>query len=192
MALLLLSIVTSIQPARAYACSCLSSTPQSAKEQADAIFAGKALAVSLNPLAEIPYLAAVAGIKKSVLFDVTARWRGIAQSQVIVAVSESCCNWRPLIFTVGESYLVYGSLEPGGRLKASYFYGTRPLHEANDYLATLGGSTVPMQKVDLFWQFYAADIFSCLLPVTAVTLLAIGFRIIRKRRSVSAPIRLPD
>jgi|GEM_PF-1372541 len=182
MALLLLSVVPSLQPTKVYACSCLSSTPESAKDQADVIFAGKALSVSRNPLAEIPYLSIITGIKTSVLFEVAATWKGITQSQAIVAVSESCCNWRPLIFTVNESYLVYGSLEPGGRLKASYFYGTRSLHEAHDYLATLGGSTVPMQKVDLSWQFYAADIFLCLLPVTAVALLAIGFRLIMKRR----------
>ena len=162
---------------RAYACSCRDeNSPEVASRQADAIFAGEVVGANVN------WTGIFSGewMDKSILFEVVSTYKGVSQSQVVVTVFESCCRWSPVVFNVGEAYLIYAKATSGDKWETSYWDGTRPIAEANDYLSTLGPGNLPSQSVDLSDQFFLTQYGRVGL---LVGLLVLVYFLLRKYRS---------
>jgi hypothetical protein len=114
-------------------------------EQADAVFAGKVIGINKAQvrLRNDEQGQPLYGEGQAVLFDVTAIWKGISQSQVIVGAGDSMCD---PIFRVGESYLVYAS----GPLAELSTNDDIPIDLAlKDDLLPLGRVARPAQQVSL-------------------------------------------
>ncbi len=145
MAAVIASLTLSSIPADA--CSCRPPTsPTAARDAADAVFEGRAVAAAAAKSAG-PGLSAAS---MSIPFTVLRSWKGVdAGSQVTITTSGSTatCGYP---FAAGETYLVYAWREKSGGLGTGLCSRTRKSTEAADDFAAFGapggggtGSTPP-------------------------------------------------
>ncbi|NOU56717.1 hypothetical protein HN020_18585 [Brevibacillus borstelensis] len=129
--LLLLSFV--FTPSNVYACTCAEPpTPKKALEQAEAVFAGTVTAVNS------------AEYGHEVQFQVNTTWKGVSQSQVLVATGsgDGDCG---IAFQAGNDYLVYAHPDTyyseSGGLATNICTRTALLSDASGDLLAIGPGT---------------------------------------------------
>jgi hypothetical protein len=123
----------SLWPAQAQACSCVGApSPQEAADAATAVFEGKVLGMTEDKPegSYFPY--------HVYEFEVARHWKGQElERQKVRTMSNSAACGRS--FTVGETYLVYAR-ESEGQLSDNLCSRTRPIAEADEDIAFLGGA----------------------------------------------------
>ncbi|MET3507177.1 hypothetical protein [Halalkalibacter oceani] len=143
---LLILLLCSLFPLSASACSCLENAGvEEALERAEAVFSGKVLDVKEQKGAD-GYLA------KAVHFSVDRAWKGVDQTEVIIAtgLGGGDCG---IDFVVGEEYLVYANQSSWhadiSPLEAIICSRTAHLDAAEEDLRQLGEGTQPLHDVEL-------------------------------------------
>jgi hypothetical protein len=129
-----LSLLASLAPAHAEACSCMSQSVEEAMASATAIFEARVVSVVED------------GETRVVTFAVTQAWRGVNAEEVVVrtASNSAACGYE---FAGGVTYLVYAGGEPEA-LTVSLCSRTAPLLEASLDRTALGSGTIPVDIVD--------------------------------------------
>jgi hypothetical protein len=128
------------------ACSCVGLSVQQAKEQADAVFIGKA--VQSKPVLGVEERGWTMGRSTHVLLEVERTYKGSAVTQFIVdaGYGEASCGFD---FKVGETYLVYARQGAGGEWSTTLCSRTKELVDAVEDLPRLGLGEEPTKRVDL-------------------------------------------
>ncbi|WP_309122613.1 hypothetical protein [Paenibacillus sp.] len=154
LALLLVSLIGfwTYAPSPAQACSCaMPGTPAEHLERADAVFSGTVVDVKQNTMGYIT---------KRVLFEAETTWKGVDETQVVVATGGGGgdCGYD---FEEGESYLVYAAESTmygdEERLVTTICDRTASLGAATEDLAYLGEGRPPATKVDFDLQGLAEE-----------------------------------
>ena len=133
--LLLLALLTAVQPACVYACSCLPpGPPDQALGASAAVFSGKVATIGRGQ-------AAGPSDAVQVTFDVARVWKGPEEATITVSTagSSASCGFE---FVEGQEYLVYAQTVEG-RLEASLCSRTNQLAMAGEDLAVLGAGRAP-------------------------------------------------
>jgi hypothetical protein len=153
-------------PAMVYACSCVEKPAvEEELQRSIAVFAGKA-----SKIIEHKHLNG--RITTSVLFEVTATWKGLSESQVIITtgLGGGDCGYD---FEQGKEYLVYAN--------PSSMYGdqddlvtiicdrTNELRAAQEDIAVLGEGQKPTKQVNLEGDLQRISMYVWLI----VTILAV-------------------
>lgn len=134
----LICLVTGAMAGTAMACSCGNeSNVQIALEQADAVFAGRVIALKLAPrLSEDPTVSfAIEDLEVTVA--VHSRWKGEITAETLVYTAFTCCVCG-FPFQIGEEYLIYALADDEGKLRTSICSQTALLANASDDLGLLG------------------------------------------------------
>lgn len=169
-------------PLPASACSCAAPPdPQTAKDQAAAVFTGKVIQVTDRsdwrkwvPFTSRPVLNGV-----EVVLDVQSTWKGVEYTPVLITTSGygGSCGFP---FQIGGEFLIYAYRGEGDELSTSICSRTTPLLNASADLLVLGpGSASPHSAESLGTDSLA------LYSVIAASFLAgaaILFLLIRKKR----------
>lgn len=127
------------------ACSCAENPGvEVALEQSDVVFSGKVGNV-------IEKKQANGFLSKSVLFDVIHNWKGVENTQIIIAtgLGGGDCGFY---FIEGEEYLVYAyesTMYGSETLEANICSRTSKLSLAQEDLTVLGEGELPQNEVDL-------------------------------------------
>ena len=168
-------------PSVSSACSCVG-VPSVEKEfgWSNAVFSGKVVEIKENRSLR-------GSFSKSVLFEVSNTWKGVKQSQIIIATGQNGgdCGFD---FTVGEKYLVYSmESEMYGKkaLSTTICDRTKLLNSSQEDLQILGEGKVPVEKVDLSGQLNGNQIYAWVAIVVALIAMGIGFIFILKKRKKS-------
>lgn len=133
----------------AYACSCAAPrTPAEAFPEYDAIFTGLVTSVDLEEPTD-------SFERKVVSFDVNESWKGIEGQAVVVhtATHGAMCGYH---FEVGESYLVYSSIQETvspDELWTHICTRTDPLEEAAEDLLYLRASIELTSQIRILLSF---------------------------------------
>jgi hypothetical protein len=134
-ALVVVALMTAVQPACVFACSCVPPPPPAeALANSTAVFAGQ--------VTEIVAPANLGGPDPvQVTFAVSKGWKGAEQPTIVLNTSGSSasCGFE---FVKGQEYLVYATTFEG-RLETGLCTRTAQLDLAGDDLAALGDGTVP-------------------------------------------------
>jgi len=133
----LVFFLTVVVPIGVLACSC-APPPEvaTAFSQADAVFSGRVIGLELVPrFDEDPTVSFVIEDLR-VKFAVTSCWKGKVTPETILHTTFTCCvcGYR---FEIGESYIVYASVDDG-TLRTSICTRTKPLLYAEEDLTVLG------------------------------------------------------
>ena len=138
--LLLLALVTMVQPACVFACSCIApGPPDQALGESAAVFSGQVATIgrgqALGPSDMV-----------QVTFSVARVWKGPEEATVTVSTagSSASCGFE---FVEGQEYLVYARTVEG-RLEASLCSRTAQLAMAGEDLAALGEGRAPAPASD--------------------------------------------
>jgi hypothetical protein len=162
-------ISISILPGTGFACSC--AEPPAVEdefEQSTAVFTGK-----VREIKEQKHLGG--RMTKKVLFDVTKTWKGVSESQVIIATGfgGGDCGYE---FQNDEEYLVYAS--------PSTIYGdkddlttiicdrTNEVSAAQDDLIILGEGKVPTETVNLENEWNGISPYAWILAIIVIVAVA--------------------
>lgn len=134
-ALAVVALLTAVQPACVFACSCIQAPPpDEALASSTAVFAGQ--------VTEIAAPADRGGSDPVVVtFAVSKGWKGAGQPTIVVntSASSASCGFE---FVKGQEYLVYAS-ENEGHLQTGLCSRTSLLASAANDLAVLGDGTIP-------------------------------------------------
>lgn len=134
-ALVVVAVMTAVQPACVFACSCIAPPPpDEAMANSTAVFAGQ--------VTEIVAPADLGGSNPVVVtFAVSQGWKGAEQTTIVVSTtgSSASCGFE---FVKGQEYLVYAT-ESEGRLQTGLCSRTASLAAAANDIAVLGDGTVP-------------------------------------------------
>ena len=133
--LVLLALLTAVQPACVYACSCIQpGPPDEARASSTAVFSGKATSVTRETTLD-------RGDMVLVTFAVARAWKGPQEATIAVRTpgSSASCGFD---FVEGQEYLVYAHTAEGG-LQANLCSRTAPLAQAGADIAALGEGTAP-------------------------------------------------
>lgn len=172
-------------PAPALACSCAQVAPLDALAHADAVVAGRVVAIDEPPawprLGDyFPYLyfAPNPGEPIVVTVAVDTVWKGPPQAQVKVISQHPATDMCAAYFNQGAAYLIY-AMRDGDSLRRELCQRMLDLPQAGDDLAQLGPGVVPAQPA----QVPPAGGTVWLLPgVVILGLLAmLGWRVLRSR-----------
>ncbi|WP_409271714.1 hypothetical protein V1499_19190 [Neobacillus sp. SCS-31] len=128
-----------------YACKCAELTPVGKEfEKSAAVFTGKVIGIK-----EEKDIGKDARTEK-VLFEVSATWKGLTESQVILEYYQDSCS---IDFRKGQEYLVYARENPDFKNKSVLTTGvcdrTVEVEKAGEDLTFLGQGTSPVNQVDL-------------------------------------------
>lgn len=131
---ILLAVSLTTFPTVSHACKC--EEPPSVEqelEKSKAVFSGKVIDIK--------------NVKnnRKILFEVEDTWKGVSETQTILADELSSCS---LDFIEGESYLIY-AYEFQGDLTTNICDRTKELRSAMEDLAALGKGATPSEEVDL-------------------------------------------
>ena len=163
-------------PSITSACSCAEvPSIEEEFEHSKAVFSGKVI--------DIKDQVNLKGHKsKSVLFEVTNTWKGIEQSQIIIATGQGHgdCGYD---FSKGKDYLVYA--------KESIVYGGKPLvsvmcdrtdilSSSQEDLEVLGEGRPPTEEVDLSGNHDGNQIY--IWSTVALALGVLGVLILNRRK----------
>jgi hypothetical protein len=134
-ALVVLASLALVDPAPAEACSCMMPTFEAQRDQAAAIFEGRADEVRSD------------GDELVVVFHVTQSWRGVTTEQVEIrtASNAAACGYA---FEVGTHYLVYAGRRDEGPLAVSLCSRTARADDASEDRQRLGSGTIPVEVAD--------------------------------------------
>ena len=170
----ILSLLTISIPSIGYTCSCVSEPPvQEELEKSAAVFSGKVIDIreesQFNP-------------KRSVLFEVSNSWKGVHETQIIVAtgLGGGDCGFD---FEKEKEYLVYAnesSMYGDKQLSTTICDRTTEMATAQKDLAILGEGKLPTEQVNLEGELGAA---SRTLWVLAIGIVGIAGFFIWRRRS---------
>jgi MYXO-CTERM domain-containing protein len=126
-------------PSSALACKCMMPTPESAKEHAAAVFEGQVTDIQDEPGSGPSGMG-----KKLVTLSLVRTWKGVEKDEVVkvrTADSSAACG---IDFEKGKSFLVYASQGESG-LEAGSCGRTKPMSDAAEDLAALGGGVTPVK-----------------------------------------------
>ncbi|MDQ3707229.1 MAG: hypothetical protein M3437_18785 [Chloroflexota bacterium] len=181
-ALLLLTGLSQAAPStRAYAC-----TPtflpdlQTARNNADVIFAGKVVAVDSSPFAAINTLISGTG-QQRVLFSITSVWKGPVRSQAIVSVANKVCGVSIHHFNKDEDFVVFANNGALSSLEASTNSRTSELGQAAEDLQVLGQGKSPAERAELETLFYVQSYW--VEAALSILLMSAFFGIVRANRA---------
>src|SRR5450759_815142 len=152
-ALLVLAGLIQAFPSKVYACLPVPRADlQTARNNADAVFIGKVVAIDDSPFAAIGafFISNAGAGYDRVLFNVTSVWKGSARSQAVVSVLSKVCG-STRNFYKDESFLVFANNGATGDLKAS---DARELEQVAEDLGVLGEGKPPMEQAELGTLFY--------------------------------------
>lgn len=173
---IMLSIVSIIlipAPPATVACSCVE--PQSTEAElvrSEAVFAGNVLVVKEHK--------SLSGyMTKSVLFEVSQSWKGVAESQIIIKTGQGDgdCGYS---FQEGVEYLVYAN--------SSSMYGdeddlvtiicsrTKDFSTAQEDIAVLGQGDAPIKQVNLAGEFNGISPYVWALAIVLLGIIAFFIR----------------
>jgi hypothetical protein len=144
--MLYIMLITSF-PSASYACSCANNPdPKTALEKAEAVFAGKVIAVKQERKQE--GVVGAVEYRDANLFEVDKAWKGVNQSQIIIydMGHDVSCGF---VFEEGESYLVYVYKNKNGELYTSFCSRTVELSNAGQDLKLLGQGQEVDKQVNL-------------------------------------------
>jgi hypothetical protein len=172
------------RPTPSYACTCEYVAPLDARDRADAVLAGRVVAVD-EPAAwprlsgSFPFLsfAANPGEPIVVTLAVDTVWKGAPQEQVDVISQNPATDQCGTYFIPGDPYLVY-AMDAGERLRREFCQRVVQLPAAADDLALLGPGAAPPQSAPAPARYKA-----WLLAALVVTLLGIVLWRLRVRRT---------
>ena len=134
--LLLLVLLTAVQPVCVYACSCIApGPPDQALAESAAVFSGQVATLGRDQ-------AAGAGDTVQVTFAVARVWKGPEDATITVSTAGSSASCG-VEFVEGQEYLVYAQTVEG-RLEASLCSRTNQLARAGEDLAVLGAGRAPV------------------------------------------------
>jgi hypothetical protein len=133
---LLLSLLV---PARSHACKCMLQSVEQAKEQASAIFEGHVSEVASVPVQGDPNFTQTRATLKLVRV-----WKGLDKTETVEVTTASETAACGFPFEKGQSYLVYADKGEQG-YTVSLCSRTRPMAEAAEDLAALGGGVTPVE-----------------------------------------------
>lgn len=127
------TLLLSLAPARALACSCVAMDVEAAFSRADAVFEGRVLEVERGSDPSAPV---------RVTMEVVQHWKGVESERVVVqtAADSAMCG---VAFQPETSWLVYATRE-GEALRAGLCSRTARIEEAAEDLAELGAGVVPV------------------------------------------------
>lgn len=167
--LLFPTIILSLLPIKASACSCIAPQPVATElNKKTAVFSGKAINIKqtggiFQQSTDDPVF---------VTFEVKEIWKGVNSSQVIVKTERdgASCGFG---FHINKEYIVYayGDSE-SGHLATSICERTKLLSTASEDLAVLGKGEVPTKKVDLSKESNKKSI-TLYTVITAVSLISL-------------------
>ena len=134
-ALAVVTLVTAIQPACVFACSCRPpGSPAAALADATAVFAGRVTAISTPANSGGPD-------PTEVTFTVARSWKGADRSTMVLRTPASSASCG-VDFVQGQEYLVYAR-DSEGRLETNLCSRTTQLGMAGEDLAVLGAGSAP-------------------------------------------------
>lgn len=126
-------------PSAAHACKCMFPEVAPAREGATAVFEGRVTAIADEPVE------GDVGIgKKRVTLALVRTWKGLENKESVVvstSASSASCGY---MFEPNASYLVYADGTEDA-LEVSGCSRTRPMSDAADDLAVLGGGITPVE-----------------------------------------------
>ena len=170
--LILTTLLLSVSPTPAYACSCAQLPPPlDFLEASDAVFSGRVLSVEGIPLQNDPD---GIDVPVKVTFQVSKVWKGPSDGTLVVETSlegASCGLGR--IFRIDEEYLIYAFGEES-ELRTDLCTRTTQISNAQEDLAELNLLGRPSRD---FQQF---DLGASYLILGAIALTAIGILIVRR------------
>jgi hypothetical protein len=124
----------------ALACKCMMPPPEAAREHAAAVFEGQVTDIVDEPGANGSSMG-----KKLVTLSLVRTWKGVEKEEVVkVRTSDSSASCG-IDFEKGKSFLVYASQGESGGLEAGACGRTRPMADAAEDLAALGGGVTPVK-----------------------------------------------
>lgn len=180
-ALLLLAGLSQAVPTRTYACTPTALPgPQAAWNKADAVFAGKVVAVDNSPFGAINALISGTG-QQRVLFNITSIWKGPVRSQAIVNVATKVCGVSIHHFYKDEGLLVFANNGPLGSLEAPTYSRTQELAQAAEDIQVLGQGKSPAEQTELETLFYVQSYW--VEAALGVFLMSAFIGIVRANRS---------
>lgn len=162
-------------PSPASACSCAELPSAAAElERSTAVFSGKVLAIKEKRSLQ-------GYMTKSVTFEVSNTWKGVKESQVLIATGQGGgdCGFN---FEVGKEYLVYANhsdMYGANALSTGICDRTNEMASLQDDLDTLGEGKPPVEKVDLASEQKGYQ--SYLWAAVAVTIAIIIFFLVKKK-----------
>jgi hypothetical protein len=153
-ALLVLASLSQAAPSRAYACTPLPLRDlQTARNNADAIFIGKVVAIDNSPFAAVDARISGSGHQR-VLFNIASVWKGPTTSQAIVSIANKVCGASIHNFYKDDDFLIYANNGALGSLEAPTNSRTRELERAAEDLQVLGQGKSPAEQAELATLFY--------------------------------------
>lgn len=133
------SLLSLLTPAPGHACKCMLQTVEQAKEQAAAIFEGH-----VTELASVPVQGDPSFTQARATLKLVRVWKGLDKTETVEVTTASETAACGFPFEKGQSYLVYaGSGEQG--YTVSLCSRTRPMADASEDLAALGGGVTPVE-----------------------------------------------
>lgn len=172
-------------PAPVSACTCAQVAPLDALAHADAVVAGRVVAIDeppawprLGPYFPYLYFAPDPGEPIVVTVAVDTVWKGPPQAQVKVISQHPAIEMCAASFNQGAAYLIY-AMRDGDSLRRELCQRTLDLPQAGGDLAQLGPGVVPAQPA----QVPPAGGAVWLLPgvITLGVLTMLGWRVLRSR-----------
>jgi hypothetical protein len=186
-ALLVLAGLTQTFPSKVYACLPVPRADlQTARNNADAVFIGKVVAIDDSPFAAIGafFISNTGAGHDRVLFNVTSVWKGSARSQAVVSVLSKVCGGSIHDFYKDESFLVFANNGATGNLEAS---DARELEKVAEDLGVLGESKPPMEQAELGTLFYFQSYWA--EAGFGILLLVALFGLVRAKRARSRVLK---
>jgi hypothetical protein len=128
-----------LTPAQGHACKCMPQTVEQAREQAEAIFEGQ-----VTEIADVPMKGDANMTEKRVSLRLVRVWKQLDSTETVDVTTSSSSASCGFAFEKGQSYLVYaGRGEQGYTVSACS--RTRPMGDASEDLAGLGGGVTPVE-----------------------------------------------
>lgn len=186
LALLVLAGLLQAFPSKVYACAPVPRADiQTARNNADAIFIGKIVAVDDSPFAVIGsfFISDTGAGYDRVLFNVTSVWKGSARSQAVVSVLSKVCGLTRNFYK-DESFLIFANNGAAGDLKTS---DARELEQVAEDLGVLGEGKPPMEQAELGSLFYFQSYWA--EAGFGILLVVILFGLVRARRARSRVLK---
>ncbi|MGG1663007.1 hypothetical protein [Brevibacillus sp. NRS-1366] len=140
-------------PLPASACSCAPPPdPQTAKDQAAAVFTGKVIQVSERSdwRKWIPFGNRPSRDGFDVVLEVQSAWKGVDHTRVLITTSGfgGSCG---VPFQIGTEHLIYAYYWESDELETNICTRTTPLINASEDLQVLGPGSVPSNSSGIMW-----------------------------------------